>query len=114
MKAVYLVDANLPFRVPIWQNSQFAFVLKLNPKWNDEEIWKYDKKNNLVIVTKDKDFLLKQVIAGAPPNIVQVKFGNLKLNEFIKRIETVWPEVESLLQSHTIINIYAKKIEAIK
>jgi predicted nuclease of predicted toxin-antitoxin system len=86
----------------------------MNPAWDDEEIWDYARKNNLVIVTKDKDFLVKQAMAGAPPNIVHVKFGNLKLDEFVKRIETVWAEVENLLSSHTIINIYVDKLEAIK
>lgn len=31
MKATYLVDANLPFRVPKWQNEAFLFVVKINP-----------------------------------------------------------------------------------
>lgn len=97
MKATYLIDANLPFRVPVWQNDAFLFVVKMNPDWNDEEIWEYAKENSLVIVTKDKDFLVKQAIAGAPPNVVHIKFGNLKLYDFINRIETVWPEVENLL-----------------
>ena len=114
MKLTYLIDANLPFRVPRWQNDAFRFVVKLNPAWDDEQIWEYAKEHGLVIVTKDKDFIVKQAIAGAPPIVVHVRFGNLKLADFISRIETVWPEVEALLQTHTIINIYSDKIEAIK
>jgi predicted nuclease of predicted toxin-antitoxin system len=89
MKAAYLIDANLPFRVPVWQNDAFLFVVKINSSWDDEEIWEYARANNLVIVTKDKDFIVEQAIAGAPPNIVHVKFENLKLAGFIQRIETV-------------------------
>jgi predicted nuclease of predicted toxin-antitoxin system len=114
MKAAYLIDANLPFRVHAWQTDAFLFVVKINPAWDDEEIWKYARENSLVIVTKDKDFLVKQAIAGAPPYVVHVKSGNLKLVDFVNRIEKVSPEVESLLQTHTIINIYADKLEAIK
>ena len=90
MKALYLIDANLPFRVPVWQGDTFVFVTKINPAWDDEEIWNYAKANGLIIVTKDKDFIVKQAIAGAPPSVVHVKFGNLKLADFISRIETVW------------------------
>ena len=114
MKATYLVDANLPFRVPAWQNDVFLFGVKINPDWNDEEIWEFARINNLVIITKDKDFIVKQAIAGAPPNVVHMKFGNSKLAAFIDHIETVWAEVENLLQSNTIINVYLDKIEAIK
>lgn len=66
MEAAYLIDANLPFRVPLWQNDAFLFVVKINPAWDDEEIWAYAKENKLVIVTKDKDFLVKQAMAGGP------------------------------------------------
>jgi len=114
VKAVYLIDVNLPFRVPVWQNDAFAFVVKINAAWDDEEIWKYARENALIIVTKDKDFIVKQAIAGAPPNVVHVKFGNLNLADFIHRIETVWKEVESLVQTHSIVNIYSDKLEAIK
>ena len=114
MKALYLIDANLPFRVPVWQGDAFEFVVKIDPAWNDEEIWNYARTNELVIVTKDKDFLVKQAIAGAPPNVVHVKFGNLKLADFISRIEIVWNDVDRLIQTHSTVNIYLNKIEAIK
>lgn len=114
MKPLYLIDANLPFRVPVWHTDAAAFVVKINAKWDDEEIWNYAKANGLIIVTKDKDFIVKQAIAGSPPKLVHVKFGNLKLADFIHRIETVWKEVESLVQTHSIVNIYSDKLEAIK
>jgi predicted nuclease of predicted toxin-antitoxin system len=114
MKAKYLIDANLPFRVPVWELENFVFVLKINPSWNDEAIWRYAKENNRIIVTEDKDFILKQAIAGAPPKLVHVKFGNMKLTDFIDRISVVWEEVNKLIQTHTIVNIYFTKIEAIK
>lgn len=38
MKAVYVIDANLPFNVPVWRSEAFVFVLKINAAWDDEEI----------------------------------------------------------------------------
>jgi predicted nuclease of predicted toxin-antitoxin system len=114
MKECFLIDANLPFRVPAWQNEAFAFVVKINPGWNDDEIWDYAAKKALTIVTKDKDFLVKQAMTGSPPKVVHIKFGNLKLSEFVHRIEGVWPQVEKLLPANNIINIYHNQIEAIK
>lgn len=50
------------------------------------EIWDYAKTGNLVIITKDKDFRLKQIMSDFPPKVVHIKFGNLKLKEFGKII----------------------------
>ena len=86
----FIVDANLPFRISEWQNELFEHVVNINPLWNDEEIWTYAKTNSLVIITKDKDFRLKQIMHGTPPKIIHIKFGNLKLNEFEKVINLCW------------------------
>lgn len=111
---VFLVDANLPFRVNCWSSASFLHVLKINPEWNDDEIWNYARENNLIIITKDKDFVVKQILEGAPPKLVHIKLGNLKLGAFVNRIEAVWQDVEALLHDHYIINIYINKIEAIR
>ncbi len=89
MAAKFIIDANLPFHVSVWGNSSFVFVLRINPSRDDEAIWAYAAQNELIIVTKDKDFLVKQAIAGSPPKVVHIKFGNLKLKSFVERIEAV-------------------------
>ncbi|HVF96650.1 MAG TPA: DUF5615 family PIN-like protein [Flavisolibacter sp.] len=114
MEAAYLIDANLPFAAPVWKNENFQFVVKIDPSWDDEEIWKYAKDQKLIIVTKDKDFIVKQITAGIPPKVIHVKFGNLKLKDFITRIHEVWPEVERFIKDYSTVNIYLNKIEAIK
>lgn len=110
----FLIDANLPAKISIWQNQRFIHINTLDPYWDDEAIWQYAKTNNLTIISKDKDFLIKQLLKGTPPKVVHIKFGNLKLNDFISAIETCWDEVELLLSNHTLINIYSDSIEAIK
>lgn len=44
----------------------------------DAEIWDYAKKNQLIIITNDEDFLNLQVLLGFPPKVVLLKTGNLK------------------------------------
>jgi predicted nuclease of predicted toxin-antitoxin system len=110
----FLIDANLPAKIKVWESNRFLHALKINPNWADKDIWEYAKENNLTIVSKDKDFLLLQFQNGSPPKIVHIKFGNIKLSDFILIIENCWKEVEILLTHHTIINIYSDKIEAIK
>lgn len=59
----FIVDANLLFRVPCWNNERFVHVLKINPHW-DDEIWAYAKAHRLIIISKNKDFLIKQIQEG--------------------------------------------------
>ncbi len=89
----YIIDANLPSKIKYWYGEEFIHVLKINATWNDEDIWQYAKQHQLIIVTKDKDFSVKQIAEGSPPQLVHIKFGNVKLNDFAKRIETIWQEV---------------------
>ncbi|MEO6219328.1 MAG: DUF5615 family PIN-like protein [Ginsengibacter sp.] len=110
----FIVDANLPFRIQKWQNNLFVHVVNINPLWDDDEIWDYAKTNNLIIITKDKDFRLKQIIKGFPPKLIHIKFGNLKLHEFENVINICWEQVEKLIKIHSLINIYPDTIEAIK
>ncbi len=109
----FIVDANLPFRILKWQNNLFEYVVNIDPLWKDEEIWNYAKANNLIIITKDKDFRLKQIIHGSPPKVIHIKFGNLKLKEFEKVINQCWNQVEKSIKNHMLINIYQATIEAI-
>jgi predicted nuclease of predicted toxin-antitoxin system len=110
----FLIDANLPAKISVWQNKRFIHINTIDPYWDDEAIWQYAKTNNLTIISKDKDFLIQQLLKGTPPKVVHIKFGNMKLNDFISVIETCWDEVELLLGNHTLINLYSDKIEAIK
>jgi predicted nuclease of predicted toxin-antitoxin system len=110
----FLIDANLPAKIKVWESERFIHVSAINAGWNDDEIWKYAKEKNLSIITKDKDFLIYQLANGFPPKIIHIKFGNLRLKEFIGVIENCWHEAENLLKDHTLINIYIDKIEAIK
>jgi predicted nuclease of predicted toxin-antitoxin system len=110
----FLIDANLPAKVKVWESERFVHVSSINAAWNDDEIWNYAKTNNLSIISKDKDFLIYQLANGAPPKIIHIKFGNIRLKEFISIVENCWPETENLLNTHSLINIYSDKIEAIK
>lgn len=110
----FLIDANLPFKISCWKSDRFLHVLKINPLWDDNEIWQYALIHKLTIVSKDKDFSVKQFIEGSPPKLVHIKFGNLKLSDFINRVEHVWNDVEKLLENHSVVNIYLSKLESIK
>jgi predicted nuclease of predicted toxin-antitoxin system len=91
----------------------FIHQKDINDEASDEEIWNYAKENGLIIITKDKDFSLMQLVLGIPPKVIQVKFGNVKMKDFFKIINSCWKNVELLINENNLVNIYQNKIEAI-
>jgi len=51
--AKFLIDVNLPYYFSIWNNSDCYHMLDIGETWTDEKIWKYAKKHQFIIVTKD-------------------------------------------------------------
>jgi predicted nuclease of predicted toxin-antitoxin system len=47
-----------------------------------------------------------------PPKVVHLRFGNMRKREFHSFLTRVWPEIETLVIDHKLINIYLDQIEA--
>jgi predicted nuclease of predicted toxin-antitoxin system len=43
---------------------------------DDEQIWRFAKENDYVIVSKDSDFYDRSALYGGPPKVVWVRVGN--------------------------------------
>lgn len=110
----FLVDVNMPYYFKLWSNPQFLMQQDINPKAKDEEIWKYAKQNDLIIISKDSDFSTKMMLQEPPPKVIHVRLGNQKMKEFHIMITKVWDDVESLLENHKLITIFSDRIEAIQ
>ncbi|KAA6458637.1 hypothetical protein DYQ86_18950 [Acidobacteria bacterium AB60] len=42
----------------------------------DEDVWRYAKENDFVIVSKDSDFSQRSSLRGAPPKVIWLRVGN--------------------------------------
>lgn len=109
----YLIDANLPYYFSLWNSPDFIHQKDINDKASDEDIWDYAKQNGLIIISKDKDFSLMQIINGIPPKVIHIKFGNVKMKMFFEILSACWKDVEILIEKNNLVNIYKNKIEAI-
>lgn len=109
----YLIDVNLPYYFSLWNFVDFIHQKEINDEASDEDIWNYAKQNNLIIISKDKDFSLMQLINGAPPKVIHIKFGNLKMKAFFEILSNCWNDVEILIEQNNLVNIYINKIEAL-
>ena len=108
----FLFDENLPFNVQITPSKPVRHVTDLGVSLSDTEIWEYAKTHNLVIVTKDADFSDRIIITNPPPRIVHLRVGNMRIREFHVFLNSVWPQVETLIAQNKLVNVYLTQIEA--
>lgn len=110
----FLVDANLPSKIKIWQTDEFEFVIQINDAWTDSEIWDYAKQNNLIIISKDSDFSHRIMVSNPPPKIIHIKIGNMKLKDFDSAIERLWKTAQKVSEHYKLVNVFTDRIEAVE
>jgi len=110
----FLVDANLPSKVPKWEFDNFKFVTDINPNLTDNEIWQLAKKQNLVILSKDSDFTHRILSSVPPPRVVHFKTGNMKLSKFKEFVQNCWDDISKQVEHCKLINVFDDHIEGIK
>jgi predicted nuclease of predicted toxin-antitoxin system len=59
---------------------------------DDDEIWAWSAKHDAIIISKDADFQ-DRLIAGTPPRLIWIKWGNTRKQPLVKRIAELWPEI---------------------
>lgn len=109
----FLIDVNLPRRYSLWAAEAFEFVHDLGPTWNDRQIWDYALANDLVVVSKDADFVDRAIIEPAGPRIVQIRFGNARLRQWHADLISLWPGIVAALEHYRIVLVYRDQLDCI-
>lgn len=76
-----LLDANLSWRMAPVLKQHFDDCFHVDSiglviPAKDSEIWDYARKNELIIVTNDEDFIDFMNVKGFPPKVILLKTGN--------------------------------------
>lgn len=109
----YLLDENLPVRLRCTPALPVVSITELGPSPTDTQVWDYARQHELVIVTKDADFSGRIILQTPPPWVVHLRFGNLRRNDFHALLARTWPQIESILKNHKLVNVYADRVEGI-
>ena len=109
----YLFDENLPKRLRFSPKLPIISTSKIGRQPTDSQLWEFARKHDLVIVSKDADFSDRIITHSPPPWVVHLRFGNLHRNDFHALLARVWPQIETLLKSHKLVNVYADRLEGI-
>lgn len=77
----------------------------------DSEITKIAIQENLIIITKDSDFLDDYFLKGSPPKLIHLAFGNIKNSELITLFDQNLTHLINLLEeNYTLIAFNRNKI----
>jgi predicted nuclease of predicted toxin-antitoxin system len=109
----FLFDENLPARLRFSPKLPIVSVFSVGKNLNDSRIWEFARRRELAIVSKDADFSDRIITQTPPPWVVHLRFGNLRRNKFHDLLARAWPQIETLLKSHKLVNVYADRIEGI-
>ena len=109
----FLFDGNVPSRLRFSPKLPIVPISKAGRNPSDSQIWEFARKHDLVIVSKDADFSNRMITNSPPPRVVHLRFGNLRRNEYHTLLARRWPQVESLLKFHKLVNVYADRLEGI-
>jgi len=85
-----LFDENLSPKLPgllaaIFPNSVHARDCGLLGQ-PDEEVWKYARANDFIIISKDSDFHQRSLLYGSPPKVVWLRIGNCSRQQLVDLI----------------------------
>jgi predicted nuclease of predicted toxin-antitoxin system len=109
----YLFDDNLPSRLRFSPKLPIVPLSNVGRNPSDSRIWEFARKHDLVIVSKDTDFSDRIITSPPPPRVVHLRFGNLRRNEYHALLARRWPQIESLLKTNKLVNVYIVRLEGI-
>ncbi len=109
----FLFDENLPAKLLFVPSLPLHFVSALGASPSDTTIWKEAEHREWVIVTKDADFSDRIIVKSPPPWVVHLRFGNMRKAQFHAVLAKLWPQIESLLKNHKLVNVYLDRVEGI-
>lgn len=86
----FLIDVNLPKYFGFFNSDAFEFVIDINGRWPDKDIWEFAEEHNLVIVTKDTDFYYRCMLDNGPVKVIYLKLGNLLIRDLHSFFQQHW------------------------
>ena len=98
----FLIDVHLPISLSKYLDKQpgckSIHVNQILQKWHttDTAISMYADENDLVVVTKDSDFISSHLVKKTPKKLIRVVLGNISNNELVTLFERYFLSIASL------------------
>lgn len=105
-----LIDAQLPPALARWlltedHDARHVFDIGMTSA-TDAEIWRHAIETTSVIVSKDEDFAIRAQMQRGGPQVVWVRYGNVRRAELIRRLQSAWPSVvDAVARGESLIEL---------
>jgi len=98
----FLVDAQLPPALARWLTERGEEADHLTDlellRAADETIWRLGAERGAVVISKDENFALRAQLTSGGPQVVWVRWGNLRTAELLRRWREQWPFLRAALE----------------
>lgn len=108
-----LVDENLPVELGRSLGLDSVHATELGMRLTDEQIWDEAKRLGRILVTKDADFFDRMALMGPPPQVIWVRFGNMRRKDVVDLFVRDWSDISRLLNSSDLVEVFINRIEGI-
>ena len=108
-----LIDENLPLPTALPTALPITHSRQLGNQPSDTAIWDHALANDLLILTKDSDFVQRITMQGPPPRVVHLRVGNMRRSVFITWLYKQWPRIESASAANKLVNVYIDHMELV-
>lgn len=111
----YLIDANLPFKLAIILKQKSHSIIHTDDlpdkeRTTDKEIRTIAKEQNLIVITKDTDFLDSHLIQGIPAKLLLVTTGNIINKDLMVLFDLNFDFIEKLFDDYDLIELNNEQI----
>ena len=108
----FLIDSQLPPALARWiqeRGHQASHVMDHGLQAVDDPvIWKHAREKQLIIVSKDEDFVDRWLLKPEGVRVVWIRKGNCSNRVLITWLEPLWPEaLKRLKQGEQLIELRA-------
>lgn len=109
----FLVDAQLPYLIcDLFVTKGISCIhtrdLRHGSETTDEDINSISIQEELILITKDNDFLHSFLLHRRPYKLIFVSTGNLRLAELVKLFEYELDRIVSLMNNHDMLELTKK------
>lgn len=111
--ARFLIDVNLPYYFSLWHGDDYLHLRDIDDTLPDTLVWRLAKERSLTIISKDADFAERAMLEEPPPRVIHIRFGNMRIREFHRKLSGLWPEICDLSERYRLVQVFEDRLEGI-
>jgi predicted nuclease of predicted toxin-antitoxin system len=98
----FLLDVQLPrllaaFLKDKGYKTEHVLDVLNKARTNDADIRKYADIHDLILITKDKDFVTSRIFLRSPKKLIKINLGNIGNEELLRIFDKNWETISSII-----------------